>query len=585
MFITFNRSTAQQVVRTLLTVAITLSVSTLFAQPGSSRAIGNARPRMKVLNLETTPVRGPFYYSIVGAVDLPGVFVSTDRPKIILKDLLAAAGGLTPDASLAVRLVRHGSSTVQIFDNSHTRANFAIEPDDVVVIVPRRDSPTGFVTHDVTPVACLGLANRPVVLPLESTILTVTDLLKSLRQHDLAPTAVQVLDPYARQAQELLLRGSVVVFDPSTLNLESLNQIQEFPPAVPLNHREMAARIGTRPASQMNQEPQPKSPRSPLAVPPNPAPTETPKIQVTGITTPDADPPVPNGAELSILPETASFNLESVKTEAWTDQSSHMVPPPPEEPNIDEQKETPAIAGQEMIEVAPPLPPLISSSKRQAVAEMEKGPSSPQNTGRVAKGPKSSQAYWIVIVAVSSVSCIGLWIAIVWSRHERRSNGNESETVAPQRNESNLGNPVVQEILDNSIGTIEEDVIIPHAQKLHGEPQTVRIDMAHDLPAPHHLQNIDTPADSDQESAPSPSATHRLMDVEVIAPKLKYLEYRSVEKSFSLAPTPTQSPRTKPVPPRRRSEEFDVVIPVSDDDSQDSPLERALRSLSESKQQ
>ncbi|MEW4488613.1 hypothetical protein AB1L42_11055 [Thalassoglobus sp. JC818] len=585
MFSIVNRSTTQQVVRTLLTLAMVLSVSTLFAQTGSSRASGTTRPRMKVLNLETAPVRGPFYYSIVGAVDLPGVFVSTDRPKIILKDLLAAAGGLTPDASLAVRLVRHGSSTVQIFDNTHTRANFSIEPDDVVVIVPRRDSPTGFVTHDVTPVACLGLSNRPVVLPLENTILTVTDLLKSLRQHELAPTSVEVLDPYARTAQELLLRGSVVVFDPSTLNLESLHQIQEFPPAVPLNHRDIAAKIGMRPASEMSQERHPNRPDRPLVVPPTPTPSEAPKIQVTGITTPASTLPVPSGAELAAFPERTAFNLESVKTATSNEQPPFMVPPPPEEPKIADRSAFSDESEEQMMEVAPPLPPLISSAKRQAVADIQKVPTTSQDSNRITKRSKSSEAYWFVIVAVSSVSCVGLWLAIVWSRHDRRSDVEETETVAPQRNESATGNSVVQEILDNSIGTIEEEVVLPHAQQLHGEPQTVRMDMSHDLPAPHHFRGVDNPGNSDQESTVSSIATSRLMDVEVIAPQLKYLEHRSVEKSFSLASTPTPSPRTKCAPPRHRSEKFDVVTPVSADDSKDSPLERALRSLSESKQQ
>lgn len=182
------------------------------------------------------------FFTIVGEVAEPGVY-RADRPSIEATELVAGAGGLTPGASPLLRIVRNQRSVTQAWLPSEGSANRErVSAGEIVVVTKAAKTPSappigtlnqaeGVIPspNRTVPVCCIGLAERPVVLPLSPEIQTVDELCRRLLQNATFAQAARVLDPQGKPGTRELVSGSVVYFDQSLLNRETLSQTQAFP--------------------------------------------------------------------------------------------------------------------------------------------------------------------------------------------------------------------------------------------------------------------------------------------------------------------------------------------------------------------
>jgi hypothetical protein len=200
---------------------------------------------------------GESYYSIVGAVRRSGVYRDEER-SISLGRLVRAAGGTTELASSHLLVVKNGGRPVRIFAREPEQAQDLLFAGDTVIVVPDTTasrSGANVSRPKTVPVACIGLADRPVVLPLAPDIRTREELITRLQQPRSLANHVRLLDPHGRASTNQLVSGTVLVFDGRYVDRTALASTEAFPPAVPLN--EPAS--GTRPAV----ESETKSPAEP----------------------------------------------------------------------------------------------------------------------------------------------------------------------------------------------------------------------------------------------------------------------------------------------------------------------------------
>lgn len=209
------------------------------------------------------------YFGILGAVDKPAVyFQKSDR--MLLVDLVQLAGGTTEEASGSVRIVRQGRSGLQTFLSETSR--FEVLHGDVVYIevqrlaaqaglqqfsqpLRRTNGPSSSSTDNLKPgtpitdpsrkvpnpaqayLAFVGLAPRPIIVPVPANEATLSAAMMWLKQNPDSTPLPRVLSPIpvpqsgnGQPTEELLLpSGTVLVFDPATVNRAVL---PDFPPVV-----------------------------------------------------------------------------------------------------------------------------------------------------------------------------------------------------------------------------------------------------------------------------------------------------------------------------------------------------------------
>ncbi|WP_437228559.1 hypothetical protein SH661x_000967 [Planctomicrobium sp. SH661] len=220
-----------------------------FAQtpPGVQPSANSAR-RMRVIE-NSAPVEGPLTYTVVGAVLRSGVYASNER-SIPLGRLIEFAGGLNPQASSTLRIVRNRDVRFQIqYTPNGPGSNDMLLPGDIVVVPIH---PSAVINNDapdaIMPVACLGLLNRPVVLPLNPAINTVEELARRLGQYPELVRTAQVISP-ARATQPVQLSsGSVIVFDSRIVDKLPLEQPGFLPELIDLDQSRTSAFPGIMPA-------------------------------------------------------------------------------------------------------------------------------------------------------------------------------------------------------------------------------------------------------------------------------------------------------------------------------------------------
>lgn len=210
------------------------------------RAQQNSRMRVIELKPESD---GKKYFTVAGAVKRSGVF-HTNRGKISLDELIESAGGLAGSDRTAVRVMRQGQSGFQLFYVAGQPTNYEILAGDIVVVVPHPNQVAmGESINRYLPVVCVGVIDRPVVLPLALSIRRLEDLLIKLRQPQGVKEHVQIVDPLGNHQSTVIRPGTVLFFDPFSLDRAALAKVEEFPPSVSLD-KEQSAR--TTPASSVS---------------------------------------------------------------------------------------------------------------------------------------------------------------------------------------------------------------------------------------------------------------------------------------------------------------------------------------------
>lgn len=525
-----------------LLTSLLISSDSLPAQIHFSGSSLDSPSRMKVLDRSSQEVR-TYYFTIVGAVNLPGVFHAVGTDQISLKELITVARGFSPDASQNVRFIRQGSSMVRSFSSTENGLNEIVTAGDIVVVVPNTTANIGI--QVTTPVAVVGLTERPVVLPLSSDILSIEDLTTRLRQPLSLVDHAVVMDPYGRRASQILISGSVILFDPQFVNRAALEHTQAFPPSLPIKQQQPAA------VSNPNLPPAVSYVEKPPGDLQVPEMLPTPTIQANGVVEAVYSEPVN-----SLLPaKTNPFDQElqsHARLPATSGQPSHIV-------QTSQQSRAPIAA-----DFIPQIPREIDADSEQS--EIAFSPILAETDQVIAETQQA--APWTVIILVAMLTATCLLGAIAWSRYENRRellNKILTSDHSSTRQKPRVGNPAIQEILDREIPLIEEEVISPQDIPLYGTATTDDIY----APADEVLGDVDDQPVQHYDTV-EPETKQWISEERFTV--LDQFDLKVVEKrdrtQIHLAATSDDS------------QHYDVVLPEPEAAvGRLSPLDRALRSL------
>lgn len=200
------------------------------------------------------------YFGMMGAIAQPGVYFHSQE-RVPLGEMLKQAGGSTADASGAVRIVRQGRGGLQTFLSPDSK--YELLNGDVVLLESHRrasqpglrqfsanlqTSPNGTQRSSTTEasankgggtsyLAFVNLKAEPIIVPVPADEATLLSVMTWLRQDLKTPPFARVISPSPLvrhdaslpPEQQLLENGSVLVFDPTTVNH---NRLPQFPAVI-----------------------------------------------------------------------------------------------------------------------------------------------------------------------------------------------------------------------------------------------------------------------------------------------------------------------------------------------------------------
>lgn len=478
------------------------------------------RPGMKVIEITPAKKRSKNYFTIVGAVQRSGVFYSNEH-RIPLEKLLTAAGGLAGGDKSSIRIVRNGQAGLQLFYLAEQKLSQEIQAGDVIVVVPAPDQ--FFVESSgkqFIPVACLGVSERPVVLPLSIDIQVVDQLLIKLKQDQSLKPSLRVLDPLGDSRSNRLKPGTLIFFNSNTIDRNALATVNEFPPAVSLEDSILQARAAKEVQPRQEELLDASIPGLPPSENLQPALTTNNQEKFVSANQANSLLPPPllaNPQEKVITVEEPSPSIIATHIEEF-----HNAPKPnspqfgssgaieqangvpkldllPEEQVAEisvgtlPENQSIAIAEGNQPSIAPPPPaetrvmrtfnesPGTDSSKADLASPLVKTvdqPALPAKTN-LAQAEKNSQSQLIsIVLGLAGIAGACLIFSILWSRRERHQLRREKASVTNEKHSDKENHLGVQEtrsddltqIIDPATPLIEEDVLLPEQIIIHGEP-------------------------------------------------------------------------------------------------------------------
>lgn len=300
------------------------------------------------------------YYGVLGAVNRPEVYVTSDR-QLTLVALIAAARGLSGDASEIVSVIRNGRSGLK-FRYSPESAERLLPGDVVVVNRVSRGRPSnpssqplrvaghdavGEPTHQMRAVAFVGLVDdRPIIVSVDPSLPQLidslyqpVDLIRSVRviRADYSDAGA-AFDPQT----DPLINGDVIVFDPARIDRWGLARVRRHPSAIPIEAVSVA------------------SPERLLLA------TDTPEIDDSA---PSPEPPLsldapenpPTADNTETLPGRTEFQLPTIAPRSRPGLPAPALPEPARTDVVIDGPGLPTITGPAPAE-AIPNPPLPSES-------------------------------------------------------------------------------------------------------------------------------------------------------------------------------------------------------------------------------
>ena len=155
------------------------------------------------------------YYGILGEINRPGVYSAEGR-EVSLQEIVQQAGGLTAQAGPTIRLIRQQRVTQGKFFDPNGRD--LLQSGDLLLVDSR--SPVA-ANSPVTYIGILGVANHPVIVPLQPENAQLQRLMLALGQSpELARTARLMMpsrQPLPNSPTALLPSGTVLALDPRLL--------------------------------------------------------------------------------------------------------------------------------------------------------------------------------------------------------------------------------------------------------------------------------------------------------------------------------------------------------------------------------
>lgn len=298
------------------------------------------------------------YFGIMGAIGHPGVYYHKHE-RVTLGEMVQQAGGATADASGAVRIVRQGRGGLQTFLSPDSK--YELLNGDVVLLNSHRragqpglqqfqaklqTTPNGTQRSPATDassksgggtsyLAFVNLKAEPIIVPVPADEANLTAVMTWLRQDLKSPPFVRVIPPsplVRRDAslpteQQLLENGSVLVFDPTTVNR---NRLPVFPAVMGAN----AANI-EEPAAQADE---PAAAEKAPSASPRPIPelqlpslqNERPASRATRPPLPIRTPPPPRESTGGPVPRRESAQSdaqEGGEGHSWRSGPALLMPP------------------------------------------------------------------------------------------------------------------------------------------------------------------------------------------------------------------------------------------------------------------
>ncbi len=620
---------------TLVVVASPAVYAQAPARASRAPQVTHSRPQMSVIEV-TSQTSGANHFTVVGAVHRSGVFTS-QKQKIQLKDLIEAAGGLTDSARSSIRVIRGGQDRYRLLNNPENPAQQNVHAGDVIVVLPKAGVQSIHENNPVVPVACIGLARRPVVLPLSPDIRTVDDLIAKLRQPFQLRSTIRIMDPFGRTGTVKLAPGSVLFFDAATVDRTPFSSPETFPPTAPLtknlpeDHQENAEfnspkiTPGIIPTplhpGRLTPEIRPSATERVYSQPPLSAVAEQSSLSV-------GSPPIPEPPQVS---SRDLFLANSISPSASQSESVPLEIKPTHQSEIDLPllKNQPGdygsandlLASQKLPTTAPAPPELAAAELDSEVASTDlssatmraatKNPMSRSSdlkkservapqfsdiTQQLSGSPEpqknsklATKSILPIALGVAFLGAICLIGSILWSRYDRHIVEHQGRFAATEATEEVVADfdstqNQVAFVLNRSAPMIEEEVILPTDTPIHGEPVGHRRIIVHErherISGPHFGRKNRTTQDSQAASASS------RIDSEESETKVKQRIDSPNEEFSETNLKRTQKTMVQPVQ-ETVSSLYDVVKPVSKVTSSKSigALDRALMALAAEKKQ
>jgi hypothetical protein len=488
--------------------------------------------------------------AILGTVSQPGTYVCPGGTG--LGALLSAVGGLTPESSGGITLIRQGRNQGTLaFDLSNpdfSRFGALLDGDVAVFHSPRGvrtahyqwtvgDQPANglqpFVQNaareQLIYIACIGLAEHPVVISVPAPKATESSLLvEMLGMHpDSIRRGVRPLLKTTSYQSEALPDGSVLAFDLRAIGPQGISAHLNYPPPSPMPQAPAAA----------TDAPLETPTKAPAAVPSSPASDDAPAAETQPLPTPVSRRQVTPTGDQRIATDGHKLNEalpgfpfvirdQIERDPVWTDAvdvgSQDRLATSPAAPIIRPvlvargpgatPRTAPADADARDRTTILPAGSLLTNAEldpnssrgrsdlrpsRAAVA-----PSSPaKDIGRAgmdsAASPQSNFGVIIGLAVATTLTLLAGWLGM----HEyRRRRGQPAAAVhsalpATSQRAPEAATPL-QELLENRLPMVEEPAIAERITQLHGEvvgQRRLRVDSAHRLvPAPH-FSRVPTP--------------------------------------------------------------------------------------------
>lgn len=224
------------------------------------------RPKFGSWNPPAAQTAG--YYGILGAVAKPGVYSAEGR-EVTLQELIQHAGGISPQASPAVRLVRQNRvAQGRYFDPA---GHDGLLPGDMILV----ESLAGHTPGAAVSIGLIGVMDRPVVVPMRAETAQITTMMLALGQSQELARSVQIIVPSRQRLPSSvtapLSNGTVLIFDPKLLVGGNL---PAFPEPIPMT-RAAAPQLTQTATPAPAAMPQPTLPQLPDAMPDNRLPVTT----------------------------------------------------------------------------------------------------------------------------------------------------------------------------------------------------------------------------------------------------------------------------------------------------------------------
>ncbi|MEZ5940060.1 MAG: hypothetical protein R3C18_01630 [Planctomycetaceae bacterium] len=585
--------------------------------PGSGREVpAENRREMTVVEGHPEPEVTPGYFVVVGGVKRSGVYIS-DEAKVSVNTLIQAAGGLKTESPVPVRILSGQRPPIQVFYNGDV--DETVRPGEILVVTEASTTPGNSRAARIVPVVCLGLIDRPVVLPLMEEIANLPALVLNLGQRPEIVASAKKIDPAGRSSSENLSSGTVIIFDPNTIDHIQLKLADEFPPAVSLKAA-LSSGVATPESSTSVDSvvpglppgvtvrefsPSPASSESFTAPPRLPAPQASSAVPSPAFLADSnvtiegpASAPIELPPAMSRLPSPAAeFATAEATTldvpgasEAATEPTSFEIAAAPEpEPTPAEPLPTPVEPSPSIADApgptitatpvvaAPEHVPVVAENATSPVLTSPDGSGSDEESDRsdtLSASPHRSQSGLLpiaVFVGVLTVLCLGA--CLVWSRYDNMKYQEEQKTapakVAPGPTVSVQPAPVaahstLEDVVERALPVTSEPVELSVEIPLHGE-------------AVGHKRLILHPAHDD---VPKPKFISRKS-----GGRRTVSAAASVDRELREVVRSTVSHRPELAAPQVDQTRFDVIQPeASGSGSIEGALERALRTLAGEKQ-